>query len=303
MLPTPLQEKLIAEGQDPTIYLQGLLYNKPMNYWDYILVEPLLNLQFPRTHYKDEKVFIVYHQITELVLNLIVHELEQLCFEDLPVSKIIDKLGRMDRYADLLISSFSIMSKGMSYEDYNQFRLSLAPASGFQSVQFRKIELMCTSLENLVPPHLKAKLPTAQTRSEVFNLLYWQEAGMDRKTGKKARILLDFEAKYLDELLRHSEKMEQVNLKMRLDTFLNQCQEEEKAPLLVALKSFDAALNIRWPMVHLETARTYLLAQGERKAATGGSNWEKYLHPAFQKRIFFPSLYTDEELENWGKEN
>jgi tryptophan 2,3-dioxygenase len=45
------------------------------------------------------------------------------------------------------------------------------------------------------------------------------------------------------------------------------------------------------------------LAQGERKAATGGSNWEKYLHPAFQKRIFFPSLYSQEELENWGKEN
>ncbi|MBU3664128.1 MAG: tryptophan 2,3-dioxygenase, partial [Bacteroidetes bacterium] len=112
MLPTPLQEKLIAEGQDPKIYLQGLLYNKPMNYWDYILVEPLLNLQFPRTHYKDEKVFIVYHQITELVLNLIVHELEQLCSEDLAITKIIDKLGRMDRYADLLISSFSIMSKG-----------------------------------------------------------------------------------------------------------------------------------------------------------------------------------------------
>jgi tryptophan 2,3-dioxygenase len=84
---------------------------------------------------------------------------------------------------------------------------------------------------------------------------------------------------------------------------LNQCAEEEKAPLLAALKSFDAALNIRWPMVHLETARTYLLAQGERKEATGGSNWEKYLHPAFQKRIFFPSLYSQEELENWGKEN
>jgi tryptophan 2,3-dioxygenase len=179
----------------------------------------------------------------------------------------------------------------------------LAPASGFQSVQFRKIELMCTSLENLVPPHLKPKLSNAKSRTEIFDLLYWQEAGLDRKTGKKARILLDFEAKYLDELLRHSERMDALNLNVRLQSFLNQCTEEEKTPMLAALKSFDAAFNIRWPMVHLETARTYLLAKGERKAATGGSQWEKYLHPAFQKRIFFPSLYTAEELDNWGKED
>jgi tryptophan 2,3-dioxygenase len=299
---TQLSQKLQHEGQDPQTYLKGQQYLKPMNYWDYVLVEPLLNLQFPRTHYKDEKIFIVYHQITELVLNLIIHELEQLINEPLKTSLIIDKLGRMDRYADLLISSFSIMNKGMSYDDYNEFRLSLAPASGFQSVQFRKIELMCTPIQNLVPPHLKQHIGLNQNPENTYPFLYWQEAGIDRKTGEKSRTLLDFEQKYKSQLLALANDMQTRNLSMHCQAWLAAADENERPALLQALKSFDAAFNIRWPMVHLETARTYLLAKGERKAATGGSHWEKYLHPAFQKRIFFPPLYSIEELENWGKE-
>ena len=35
-------------------------------------------------------------------------------------------------------------------------------------------------------------------------------------------------------------------------------------------------------------------------AATGGTNWQKYLPPRFQKRIFYPEIWTEEEMENWG---
>jgi tryptophan 2,3-dioxygenase len=56
-------------------------------------------------------------------------------------------------------------------------------------------------------------------------------------------------------------------------------------------------------MVHLQTAHTYLGSGKEEKAATGGSHWEKYLHPKYQRRIFFPELYTEEELKNWETES
>ena len=36
--------------------------------------------------------------------------------------------------------------------------------------------------------------------------------------------------------------------------------------------------------------------------ATGGSDWRKYMHPKHQKRIFFPELWSKDEIENWGKE-
>ena len=42
---------------------------------------------------------------------------------------------------------------------------------------------------------------------------------------------------------------------------------------------------------------------GEEIEATGGSDWRKYMHPRYQKRIFFPDLWTSEEFKNWGITN
>ena len=67
-----LEEKYTNLGENPETYLKGLLQAKPLNYWDYIEVDSLLSLQKPRTDYPDEEIFIMYHQITELVLKLMV---------------------------------------------------------------------------------------------------------------------------------------------------------------------------------------------------------------------------------------
>ena len=40
----------------------------------------------------------------------------------------------------------------------------------------------------------------------------------------------------------------------------------------------------------------------ERKG-NRGSDWKKYMHPKYQKRTFFPKLWTNDEIENWGKQN
>jgi tryptophan 2,3-dioxygenase len=45
----------------------------------------------------------------------------------------------------------------------------------------------------------------------------------------------------------------------------------------------------------------YLARPDKDVAATGGTNWQKYLPPRFQKRIFYPTLWSNEEHENWGK--
>ena len=73
-----LGEKYSTTGQELNSYLEGLLYADYLSYWDYIHLETLLSLQTPKTDFPDEKIFIVYHQITELYFKLIIHELEQL---------------------------------------------------------------------------------------------------------------------------------------------------------------------------------------------------------------------------------
>ncbi len=79
--------------------------------------------------------------------------------------------------------------------------------------------------------------------------------------------------------------------------------KEDQADQLVqeALRQNDTNVNINWPLAHYKSAVRYLARQDKDVAATGGTNWQKYLPPRFQKRIFYPSLWTSEEREQWGK--
>jgi len=65
-------------GQSLDSYLDGLLLSNYLTYWDYIQVDTLLTLQNPKTDFPDEKIFIMYHQITELYFKLSLHEMEQI---------------------------------------------------------------------------------------------------------------------------------------------------------------------------------------------------------------------------------
>ena len=70
-------------GENPKTYFEGLLHAKPLTYWDYVEVDTLLSLQKPLTHFKDETIFIMYHQVTELLLKMMRHELEQIVEEEI----------------------------------------------------------------------------------------------------------------------------------------------------------------------------------------------------------------------------
>ena len=65
-----LEEKYSQMGQSIESYLDGLLLSNYLTYWDYIQVETSLTLQNPKTDFPDEKIFIMYHQITELYFKL-----------------------------------------------------------------------------------------------------------------------------------------------------------------------------------------------------------------------------------------
>jgi tryptophan 2,3-dioxygenase len=290
-----IEEKYQKLGENPDTYLKGLLHTKPLNYWDYIEVDTLLSLQKPRTDFKDEEIFIMYHQVTELVLKMMVHEIKQLVYK--PVDEVIwmDKINRLNRYTSMLITSFDVMKSGMNYDDYNTFRSALTPASGFQSAQFRLIEIYCTRLENLVNEEGKKRIGKTPLTGEYFEHIYWRDAGLNRTTGEKSLTLRQFEKKYLIRFIALADKVKGNTLEEKI-TKLDKCSDTLKQKL----REFDHLYNIAWPMVHLQTAQYYLDSKGENKAATGGSEWKKYLHPGYQQRKFFPTLWSKEEIENWG---
>ena len=133
-----LHQKFDADGQKLDDYLEGLLFNNYEPYWRYVAVDALLALQQPKTDIPDEMIFIAYHQITELYFKLIIHELEQMSTGELDTQRWEDKITRIVRYLKNLIDSFDIMIEGMERDQFLKFRMSLLPASGFQSAQFRK---------------------------------------------------------------------------------------------------------------------------------------------------------------------
>lgn len=294
-----LKEKYDAIGQDVNTHLEGLLYSKPITYWDYIHTDALLNLQIQRTTLPDEMVFIGYHQINELIFKMILWEIKQVAEnEELNAAFFEDKIMRVSRYFDMLTTSFNIMREGMDIEQYNKFRHTLTPASGFQSAQYRLIEFASTELINLIDVRFRDTIDRNTPFEHALEHLYWQAAGKDYKTGKKSILLINFENRYKEEFITFMKVYNTKNLWSRFKELSKTDQEDQD--LIKAMRHFDYTVNIKWVMAHYNAAAHYILGKNGGGEATGGSDWQKYMLPKYQKRIFFPDLWTKKEIENWG---
>jgi tryptophan 2,3-dioxygenase len=295
-----IEQKFQAINQKTETHLEGLLWAKPITYWDYIQTEALLNLQTQRTTLPDEMVFIMYHQVNELLFKMILWEIEQLCQTEQPETDYFtEKLMRISRYFDMLTISFTIMKEGMDVEQYMKFRNTLTPASGFQSAQYRFIEFSSTDLINLIDYRFRATIDRNTPYEHAFEHLYWQAAGKDYQTGEKSFLILEFERKYKKEFLRFMEDYNTTNLWRKFKQLPENDQKNEA--LVNAMRHYDYTVNITWVMGHYHAAKKYIESGHGTGEATGGSDWKKYMLPKYQRRIFFPELWTAEELATWGE--
>lgn len=311
-----LLQKYALSGQDVNAYLEGLLLSNYLTYWDYVKLDTLLTLQTPRTDFPDEFIFIVYHQITELYFRLSLHELEQISQNGRVISAEGQTLGwnehisadflrqrihRVNRYFEVLCKSFEIMVDGMEKDQFLRFRMALLPASGFQSAQYRMIELASTDLRNLVKKEFRTptNMPETRTLDEQFELIYWKEGATEMETGNKTLTLLQFEEKYSDRLREMAHKFAACNVWQKYSSL---SEEQRSNPeLMRELRQLDVNVNINWPLMHYKSAVRYLHSKDTDVAATGGTNWQKYLPPRLQLRVFYPALWSEVELSEWGK--
>lgn len=294
-----LQEKYEAMGQDMVSYLDGLLHADFLTYWDYIHLDTLLSLQNPKTPFPDEEIFIIYHQITELYFKLALHECKQITAA-LPLAAefFTARLKRINRYFEALTQSFEIMVEGMEKDQFLKFRMSLLPASGFQSGQYRMIEIYATNFINLVARDKREELKNAAIR-EQFEYIYWKFGATELSTGKKTLTLKQFEKKYAKTFI----ELGNASIHQNFNALYHQLKNNNQATIQLEdeLKQLDINVNINWPLSHYKSAVRYLNREPEEIKATGGTNWQKYLPPRFQKRIFYPELWTELEINEWGK--
>jgi ribonuclease HI len=111
-------------------------------YATYLLIDDLLRLQQPLTpDAHDELLFIVVHQSYELWFKLILHELAaaRAALSGGRPQAAIGPLRRVVATDRLLLEHLGVLET-MGPEGFMEFHDPLAPASGFQSRQFREIE-------------------------------------------------------------------------------------------------------------------------------------------------------------------
>lgn len=310
-----LDEKYQAMGQSMSGYLDGLLTSNFLSYWDYTHVDTLLSLQNPKTDFPDEMIFIIYHQITELYFKLSLHELEQVAnngrnvlpngedkgWNTEPDPKLFtERIMRVNRYFEALTKSFDIMVDGMEPEQFLRFRMALLPASGFQSAQYRMVEISSADFIRLVDKDVRSKFEEKNASiEEMYEHIYWKQGATELATGKKTLTLKQFEKKYSGKFIAMAKEYKTKNMWAKFTELEKKGKATEQ--LKNALRELDVNVNINWPLVHYKSAVRYLQQDARDVAATGGTNWQKYLPPRFQKRIFYPSLWSEQEMNDWGK--
>lgn len=120
-------------------------FSDRMSYAGYLCLRELLDQQRPlsRPEHHDEMLFIIQHQVAELWMKLLIHELsaairfvqqDQLdpCFKILSRAKLIQMQ---------LFNQWAVLET-LTPSEYMEFRGVLGNASGFQSYQYRKLEFL-----------------------------------------------------------------------------------------------------------------------------------------------------------------
>ena len=111
------------------------------SYSEYLRLATLLASQQPNSLEHDEMLFITVHQVSELWMKLMLHEVAGVfeCVRRDSLDPSFKMLGRISRIQAQLLATWEVLST-MTPADYSAFRNSLGRASGFQSEQYRLLE-------------------------------------------------------------------------------------------------------------------------------------------------------------------
>jgi len=233
---------------------------RQLSYGTYLKVPELLSLQERLSAEHDELLFIVAHQVYELWFKVVLFELEaareRIDADDIFFAR--HHLHRVHVIEQLLVEQIDVLET-MSPQDFLAFRSELAPASGFQSVQFREIEF----LSGLKEPRYVARL----------------EATPEEMSRLRRRL----EEPSVDDAFRAL--LERRGSPTLLEIFRDRERHGDLFDLCEALLNHDETFA-HW------RARHVLMVERQigSKTGTGGSSGAEYLRSTLGKR-FYPELW------------
>ena len=124
-----------------------------IHYINYLQLDKVLDAQHLISDKKEgaaheEMLFIIIHQTYELWFKQILHEIQSIMdlfktdkIDESSVGVVVRRMDRVNKIMTTLVGQLDILET-MTSLDFLDFRDHLSPASGFQSHQFRKLEVM-----------------------------------------------------------------------------------------------------------------------------------------------------------------
>ena len=260
-----------------------------LTYGGYLKVRELMALQGllsdPPQH--DETLFIIIHQVYELWFKQLLHELDTIVArldndETLAAHRLLRRCVEIER---VLLSQVGILET-MTPMDFLAFRDHLRPASGFQSSQFREIEIVSglkdrRYLKNYKPGSeeyacVAARLERPSLGEAFYDLL--RRRGFDLPTGAADGPADDERDVALERRIRELIRIYR-DADQHYDLFL----------LAESLIEYDEMFTL-WRLRHVKMVERMIGG----KTGTGGSEGAAYLMKTVERR-FFPELW---ELRN-----
>ncbi len=234
---------------------------KALSYGSYLHLSELLSLQQRLSNAHDELFFIVAHQVYELWFKVILHELEaardRIDADDL--HRAGSSLKRVRALERLLIEEVEALET-MSPQDFLAFRSELAPASGFQSVQFRDIEF----ISGLKDPGYLTQVDLSDD----------DRTHLEQRLGE--RTLWD----------AYCALLRRRGVSSALEVYRRRELNADLFELSEALIDHDEGFSL-WRSRHVHMVERQI----GRKPGTGGSTGVAYLRSTLTKR-FFPELWA-----------
>lgn len=252
-----------------------------ITYTNYLKIDELVELQQlksnPEEH--DEMLFIIIHQTYELWFKQILHEFGKLKreLESGNTWNSVKTLRRVLTVMKTLVSQVDILET-MTPLEFNSFRSFLGQSSGFQSLQFREVEILCgLRLPLMIEAHkdIPKHVEILKSRMEEYTL--WESFGM--YLTKKGFSVQPKRENEVGLMFNPSEEIQQTLIKV-MQT------EPELALVCELLVDFDEGLQ-EWRYRHVKMVERTI----GRKKGTGGSQGVKYLKSTTDHAIF-PDLWA-----------
>ncbi len=254
-----------------------------MSYADYLGLDRILQAQDLRSGHHDEMLFIVIHQVSEMWMKLVLHELRAalLAVQQDNLEPCFKMLSRVSNVQNQLKQSWDVLST-MTPADYVEFRDALGHSSGFQSYQYRMIEfLLGNKNDAMVDVHRHDSVIYSQVVAALEAPSFYDEC---------LRLLHRRGLDLPQEVVEREWSQPYAASKSVEAAWLTVYQDTKKYWDLYELaeKLIDVEDNFQqWRFRHMTTVKRVI----GFKRGTGGTSGVDYLTKALQLQ-FFPELWT-----------